>query len=261
MELEQYRYVLERPTLRAISKSSILGTHPWHSAVSNVDQHDREELVLLRLPEWEPSTGVVLNVLVERPVVAKLDRADVASALLHANKVANVDVGAFDVLGKHCQITYRVLCRTCGLYLLALLDRGTDINVQILAQLLVSCEAAVVRDVGVGKVCGDVVHRGGVLGFFRHGDQICGGEVLMALLVCDCKFERMERLQVRWVEKALMSLESDLTDLIKLEMNGRRFTFDREKVNALQTKRQTQVVQTLSPTDWFANRILVLQTP
>ena len=60
-----------------------------------------------------------------------------------------------------------------GCYLFALDDGGTDIDIQVPAQLLVSCKAAVAGDVGVGEMRGDGSHSGDVVFFGHDAGRTC----------------------------------------------------------------------------------------
>lgn len=79
--------------------------HTFHSfkhdrplEISNGDQHDCKELVALGLVNRKPSAGVDLHVATKCREGRVLDGAHIASSLLHANEVADVDVCGLDVL-------------------------------------------------------------------------------------------------------------------------------------------------------------------
>ena len=65
---------------------------------SEIDQHHAEELAGLRLLQREPPAWVVQDVPAQSAVTRELVGVDVATVLLHADEVVDVDAGAFDVL-------------------------------------------------------------------------------------------------------------------------------------------------------------------
>ena len=65
---------------------------------SEVEQHHADELAGLRLFQREPRAWVVQDVPAQSAVTRELVRVDVATVLLHADEVVDVDAGAFDVL-------------------------------------------------------------------------------------------------------------------------------------------------------------------
>jgi hypothetical protein len=67
------------------------------STLIQLDQHRRKELVFLRLLEGEPSARF-LCVLAKLLLRGELDAAQVASSLLHADEVKDVDVGFLHIL-------------------------------------------------------------------------------------------------------------------------------------------------------------------
>ena len=124
--------------------------------MSQCDQHRREKLIVLCSIERKLPASTLADVALKSLVGTELDRAHIASCLLHTDKVVDVDIGALDVLAilvsalATFSLQSRKLC-----YLLALLDASANFYVEVSAQLLEHFEA-VVRDVGRGEVRDDI---------------------------------------------------------------------------------------------------------
>jgi hypothetical protein len=81
----------------ACLQSIILPPNERSSTLIQLDQHRRKELVFLRLLEGEPSARF-LCVLAKLLLRGELDAAQVASSLLHADEVEDVDIGFLHIL-------------------------------------------------------------------------------------------------------------------------------------------------------------------
>jgi hypothetical protein len=65
---------------------------------SQCNQHRLEELITLCPVERKSPAPMAADVTLKSLVRAELDRAHIASSLLHADEIVDVDVGALDVL-------------------------------------------------------------------------------------------------------------------------------------------------------------------
>lgn len=197
--------------LESVPKSLLSSLNIILSTSSQIDQHRREKLILLRPLEREPSTRTI-DVGAESTVGAELDLAHVSLGLLHTNEVVDVDVGALDVL--RIARSARALLsdvseRLC--YLLALVGAGAYLYVKVSAQLLESCETVVgnVSRVEVGDDvfdCG-IVLRGGLLVLPRHvcerDRRDCGGRWMGRSYCADIYANETNRCGREWMEEDL----------------------------------------------------------
>lgn len=94
--LEQF-IIHQQPVWSILALRATNPSHPLQLH-SKLNQHHAEELASLRLSQREPPTRVVQDVAAKSAVASKLVGVDVATVLLHADKIVDVDVNASDVL-------------------------------------------------------------------------------------------------------------------------------------------------------------------